>query len=202
VAATKHQAATDTAAAIQARPGVAIPLMEDITVMVRSQMPKSRWTAPPRREFMHPGNSVMKGYLRPRRHDMRRGAGISFRLSVGATPQIGPHADCGPRQGHHLFRASEITFLPRVEALMGHPDVNLAAVVAQPDDKWGEVPWPGYSRLKPGATQRTGSQHDRLCPPKPLQGSNRPKRVILSGAAQKPRRKVQKFELPPRAAKS
>ena len=45
---------------------------------------------------------------------------------------------------------------------MRHPAVSLCAVVAKPDDKWGEVPC-AFVELKEGA-ERHRSRPDRLCP--------------------------------------
>ena len=47
--------------------------------------------------------------------------------------------------------------------LYQHPDVMEAAVVAQPDEKWGETPH-AFVTLKPGADAVTDGRHHRLVP--------------------------------------
>ncbi len=51
------------------------------------------------------------------------------------------------------------------DALYKHPAVQGAAVVAKPDEKWGETPC-AFIELKPGASA-TEARIDRLVPPKP-----------------------------------
>ena len=47
--------------------------------------------------------------------------------------------------------------------LYKHPDVMEAAVVARPDEKWGETPH-AFVTLKPGAAGVTDGGHHRLVP--------------------------------------
>ena len=76
--------------------------------------------------------------------------------------------------------------------LMGHPDVHLAAVVAKPDDKWGEVPC-AFVELKPGA------QPDEAAliafARETLAGFKSPKRVVFQELPKTSTGKIQKFEL-------
>ena len=75
---------------------------------------------------------------------------------------------------------------------MAHPDVLLAAVVAKPDEKWGEVPC-AFVELKDGATadESTLIAFAR----KSLAGFKTPKKVVFQELPKTSTGKIQKFEL-------
>jgi fatty-acyl-CoA synthase len=75
---------------------------------------------------------------------------------------------------------------------MGHEAVNLAAVVAKPDDKWGEVPC-AFVELKEGAEVDEAAliAFSR----ETLAGFKAPKRVIFQELPKTSTGKIQKFEL-------
>ena len=77
-------------------------------------------------------------------------------------------------------------------ALMAHPDVNLAAVVAKPDEKWGEVPC-AFVELKAGM-QATEAELIAFVRER-LAGFKTPKRVIFHDLPKTSTGKIQKFEL-------
>ena len=73
-----------------------------------------------------------------------------------------------------------------------HPAVSLAAVVAMPDDKWGEVPC-AFVELKDGASA-TEEEIIGFCR-KHLAGFKRPKKVVFGELPKTATGKIQKFEL-------
>ncbi|GAB1362221.1 hypothetical protein MASR1M32_14570 [Rhodobacter sp.] len=75
---------------------------------------------------------------------------------------------------------------------MKHPAVSLCAVVAKPDDKWGEVPC-AFVELKPGAEASKADlvAHCRAH----LAGFKTPKHIIFSELPKTSTGKIQKFEL-------
>ena len=76
--------------------------------------------------------------------------------------------------------------------LMGHPDVNLAAVVAKPDEKWGEVPC-AFIELKAGST---GDEAAMIAfARETLAGFKAPKKVVFQELPKTSTGKIQKFEL-------
>ena len=81
--------------------------------------------------------------------------------------------------------------------LMAHPDVNLAAVVAKPDEKWGEVPC-AFVELNPG-TSPTAEDLIAFARSK-LAGFKTPKRVVFGELPKTSTGKIQKFELRKQAA--
>jgi fatty-acyl-CoA synthase len=80
--------------------------------------------------------------------------------------------------------------------LMHHPAVLLCAVVAKPDEKWGEVPC-AFVELKPGATATAAEliAHVRAR----LAGFKTPKVVVFEELPKTSTGKIQKFELRNRA---
>jgi fatty-acyl-CoA synthase len=77
-------------------------------------------------------------------------------------------------------------------ALMGHPDVMLCAVVAMPDDKWGEVPC-AFVELKVG---HEGDAEALIAFTKQrLAGFKCPKKIVFVELPKTSTGKIQKFEL-------
>jgi fatty-acyl-CoA synthase len=76
--------------------------------------------------------------------------------------------------------------------LMQHPAVFLAAVVAKPDEKWGEVPC-AFVELKPGA-EVTAAELIAHCRAR-LAGFKTPKAVVFEELPKTSTGKIQKFEL-------
>ena len=76
--------------------------------------------------------------------------------------------------------------------LVRHPGVLLCAVVAKPDDKWGEVPC-AFIELKDGAkadeAEVIAFARERLA------GFKTPKRVVFTELPKTSTGKIQKFEL-------
>ena len=75
---------------------------------------------------------------------------------------------------------------------MEHPDVLLAAVVAKPDDKWGEVPC-AFIELKPNANTPEADLIS-FCRTS-LAGFKTPKRVVFQELPKTSTGKFQIFQL-------
>ena len=82
---------------------------------------------------------------------------------------------------------------------MGHPAVMLCAVVAKPDDKWGEVPC-AFVELKDGVTATEAEiiafARERLA------GYKSPKAVVFGELPKTSTGKIKKFELRQRLRQS
>ena len=75
---------------------------------------------------------------------------------------------------------------------MHHQSINLCAVVAKPDDKWGEVPC-AFVELKEG---QTGDEAEIIAFVRTrLAGFKCPKRVVFQELPKTSTGKIQKFEL-------
>jgi fatty-acyl-CoA synthase len=75
---------------------------------------------------------------------------------------------------------------------MKHPAVSLCAVVAKPDEKWGEVPC-AFVELKEGASATSDELIDHCRGL--LAGFARPKHVVFAELPKTSTGKIQKFEL-------
>jgi fatty-acyl-CoA synthase len=76
--------------------------------------------------------------------------------------------------------------------LYKHPAVAAAAVVAKPDDKWGETPC-AFVELKPGA-QATVEELTAWCK-KNLAGYKVPRTIVFAEIPKTSTGKIQKFKL-------
>ena len=82
------------------------------------------------------------------------------------------------------------------DVLYAHPDVADAAVVARPDEKWGETPC-AFIELKPGSKVTEKEMND-FCR-KRLAGFKRPRTYIFIDLPKTSTGKIQKFKLRERA---
>tara|TARA_R110002049_G_scaffold23781_5_gene84551 strand:- start:2305 stop:3933 length:1629 start_codon:yes stop_codon:yes gene_type:complete len=182
---------------IKARQGVAMPMMDDITVTDAdlSQTPMDGKTLG---EIMIRGNSVMKGYLKNPDATHAAFAGGYFHSGDIAVQHPDGYIQIADRAKDIIISGGENISSVEIEGvLMAHPDVNLAAVVAKPDDKWGEVPC-AFVELKPGATEDATAliTFARAA----LAGFKTPKVVVFCELPKTSTGKIQKYELRKQAA--
>ncbi|MEO6928866.1 MAG: acyl-CoA synthetase [Casimicrobiaceae bacterium] len=103
-------------------------------------------------EIMFRGNITMKGYLDNPVATNDAFAGGWFHTGDLAVLQSDGYAKITDRSKDVIISGGEnISSLEVEEVLYRHPCVLVAAVVAQPDARWGESPR-AYVELKPGAT--------------------------------------------------
>lgn len=179
-------------AAIKARQGVAFPMMDHITVM-DADMAQVPMDATAQGEIMIRGNSVMKGYLKNPEATAEAFAGGFFHSGDIAVQHPDGYIQIADRAKDIIISGGENISSVEVEGvLMGHPDVNLAAVVAKPDDKWGEVPC-AFVELKPGTAP---TEADLIAFSREvLAGFKAPKQVVFQELPKTSTGKIQKFEL-------
>ncbi|MEM7489307.1 MAG: AMP-binding protein [Pseudomonadota bacterium] len=189
-------AAPDERASLKARQGVAYPMMEGVGVFDDDGAP-----VPPdgttQGEVAMRGNAVMKGYLK----DPEATAGAFrdgwFRSGDIAVVEPDGYLRIADRAKDIIISGGENVSSVEVEGVLMHHDaVSLCAVVAAPDDKWGEVPH-AFVELRDGA-EATGDEliafaRDRLA------GFKTPKRVTFGTLPKTSTGKIQKFVLRDRA---
>lgn len=179
-------------AAIKARQGVGFPIMEDVTVVDdhMRQVPRDGAT---QGEIVMRGNAVMKGYLKNPQATEKAFAGGYFHSEDLAIQHPGGAMQISDRAKDIIISGGENISSVEVEgALMHHPAVNLCAVVAKPDDKWGEVPC-AFVELKDGAS---AEEADIIAFTRTrLAGFKCPKKVVLQELPKTSTGKIQKFEL-------
>ena len=188
---------SEDTAAIKARQGVAFPMMEHITVM-DADMAQVPMDSTAQGEIMIRGNSVMKGYLKNPQATAEAFEGGYFHSGDIAVQHPDGYIQIADRAKDIIISGGENISSVEVEGvLMAHPDVNLAAVVAKPDDKWGEVPC-AFVELKPGASP---SEADLIAfSRETLAGFKAPKKVVFQELPKTSTGKIQKFELRKTAA--
>ena len=179
-------------AAIQARQGVGFPMMEVVTVVDETcvQVPMDSAT---QGEIVMRGNAVMKGYLRNPEATAKAFKGGYFHSEDLAVQHPDGYIQIADRAKDIIISGGENISSVEVEgALMHHPAVSLCAVVALPDDKWGEVPC-AFVELKEGAEtdEATLIAHCRAR----LAGFKTPKKVLFQELPKTSTGKIQKFEL-------
>lgn len=97
------------------------------------------------------GNTVFAGYLHDPEATGRAFADGMFRTGDLAVMHPDGHVEISDRSKDVIITGGENVSSLEIEAALHlHPDVMLAAVVAKPDPKWGEVPM-AFVELKPGA---------------------------------------------------
>ncbi len=181
-----------TRASIKARQGVAMPMMDEITVM-DADMAQVPMDAVHQGEIMIRGNSVMKGYLKNPEATEEAFAGGYFHSGDIAVQHPDTHIQIADRAKDIIISGGENISSVEVEgALMEHPAVSLCAVVAKPDDKWGEVPC-AFVELLPGAEV---SEAELIAFVRSsLAGFKTPKKVVFQELPKTSTGKIQKFEL-------
>ena len=101
-------------------------------------------------EVMMQGNVVMKGYFKDPAATEAAFAGGWFHTGDLAVKYPDGYVQLRDRSKDIIISGGEnISSIEVEDALYKHPAVMLAAVVAKPDDKWGEVPC-AFIELKPG----------------------------------------------------
>jgi len=133
------------------RQGVRYHMQEGITVMEPLDMSEVPADAETMGEIMFRGNIVMKGYLKNDKATQEAFAGGWFHTGDLAVMQPDGYVKIKDRSKDVIISGGEnISSLEVEEVLYRHPAVLTAAVVAKPDEKWGEVP-AAYIEVKEGA---------------------------------------------------
>ena len=179
--------------AIKARTGVLMPMMEDITVMDPDTMAQVPMDGETTGEIMIRGNPVMKGYLKNPDATREAFQGGYFHSGDIAVQYPDGYIKITDRAKDIIISGGENVSSVEVEgALMHHEAVLLCAVVAKPDEKWGEVPC-AFVELKEGANcdeaELIAFARERLA------GFKTPKKVVFQELPKTSTGKIQKFEL-------
>jgi fatty-acyl-CoA synthase len=183
----------DERAAIKARTGVLMPMMEDIRVRDPETLAPVPRDGRTQGEIMIRGNSVMKGYYRNPEATAAAFAGGFFHSGDVAFTHEDGWIKITDRAKDIIISGGENISSVEVEGvLMHHPAVLLCAVVAKPDEKWGEVPC-AFVELKDGA-EATEEELIAFARAR-LAGFKTPKRVIFRELPKTSTGKIQKFEL-------
>jgi fatty-acyl-CoA synthase len=144
-------------------------------------------------EVMFRGNVVMKGYLKNKSATEKAFAGGWFHSGDLGVMHPDGYIQLKDRSKDIIISGGEnISSIEVEDALYKHSAVQAAAVVAKPDDKWGETPC-AFVELKPGS-EATTEEMIAWCR-KHLAGYKCPRFVVFTELPKTSTGKVQKFRL-------
>ena len=142
---------------------------------------------------MFRGNITMKGYLANPAATEKAFEGGWFHTGDLAVIQPDGYVKIRDRSKDIIISGGEnISSIEVEEALYRHPAVLTAAVVAQPDEKWGETPC-AFVELKPGASV-TAEELRAFCR-QHLAGYKVPRNYVFGDVPKTSTGKIQKFSL-------
>ncbi len=183
----------EKAAALKARQGVKYHVLEDFFVADPDTMKPVPADGKTMGELMMRGNIVMKGY-----HNNPEGTKAAFSGGAFHTGDLGVmhpdgYVEIKDRSKDIVISGGENISTIEVEGVLyHHPDVLEAAVVAKPDEKWGETPC-AFVTLKPGKTLQTDALI-AFCKDN-LAHYKCPKTVIFMDLPKTSTGKIQKYKL-------
>jgi fatty-acyl-CoA synthase len=180
-------------AALNARQGVAYPMQQAVAVLDPDTMQPVPADGTTMGEIFFRGNLVMKGYLKNPHATEEAFAGGWFHTGDLAVTYPDGYVKIKDRSKDVIISGGEnISSLEVEEVLYRHPAVMVAAVVAKPDEKWGEVPC-AYLELRDGAsaTETEIIEHCR----EHLARFKVPKQVLFGTLPKTSTGKIQKFVL-------
>ena len=144
-------------------------------------------------EILIRGNTVMKGYLKDVENTAASLKNGWFHTGDLAVMHPQGYAEIKDRLKDIIISGGENISSVEIEAVLHkHEAVSLAAVVALPDEKWGEVPC-AFLELLEGATV-TEEEIEVFCRAN-LAGFKRPKKVVFGELPKTATGKIQKYEL-------
>jgi fatty-acyl-CoA synthase len=180
-------------AAKKARQGVRYVPLEGLDVRDPDTLTPVPWDGETMGEVMFRGNVVMKGYLKNKTATEKVFAGGWFHSGDLGVMHRDGYIQLKDRSKDIIISGGEnISSIEVEDALYKHPAVGAAAVVAKPDEKWGETPC-AFIELKPG---EAATREDLIawCR-KNLAGYKCPRYVVFTELPRTSTGKIQKFKL-------
>ena len=178
---------------IKARQGVRYPNTEGAIVMDPETMKPVPKDGKTMGEIMIRGNIVMKGYYKDKEATDKSMAGGWFHSGDLAVTHPDGYIKIQDRSKDIIISGGEnISSIEIENVIAKHPSVSLAAVVAKPDEKWGETPCAFVELIKDKPT--TEKEIIDFCR-ETLAGFKLPKSVIFCDLPKTSTGKIQKFEL-------
>ena len=180
-------------ARLNARQGVRYHLEADVRVLDAATMLPVPQDGETMGEIMFKGNIAMKGYLKNPKATEEAFAGGWFHSGDLAVCYPDGYMKIKDRSKDIIISGGEnISSIEVEDVLYRHPDVLAAAVVAKPDERWGETPC-AFVELKAGATTKAEDivAHCK----KHLAAFKVPRAVVFGELPKTSTGKIQKFEL-------
>ncbi len=180
-------------AALKARQGVRYVALEDLAVLDPQTMAPVPADGETLGEVMFRGNVVMKGYLKNPEATAEAFAGGWFHSGDLGVMHADGYIQLKDRSKDIIISGGEnISSIEVEDVLFKHPDVMAAAVVARPDEKWGETPC-AFVELRPGAS--VGAEEIVEFCRQRLARYKVPRHVVFTDLPKTSTGKIQKFVL-------
>ena len=184
----------DARAAFMARQGVRYPTLEGLRIVDPETMGDVPADGATIGELVLRSNTVMKGYLKNPTASAEAFAGGWFHTGDLGVMHPDGYVEIKDRAKDIIISGGEnISSLEVEECLYRHPKVMEAAVVARPDEKWGETPC-AFVVLKPGAGEVTAEEILAWCR-EHLAAYKCPRYLVFSELPKTSTGKIQKFLL-------
>jgi fatty-acyl-CoA synthase len=180
-------------AAKKARQGVRYGALEGLDVLDPDTLAPVKRDGEAMGEVMMRGNVVMKGYLKNPKSTQAAFKGGWFHTGDLGVMHPDGYIQLKDRSKDIIISGGEnISSIEVEDALYKHPAVAAAAVVAKPDDKWGETPC-AFVELKPG--QKASADDLTAWCKKNLAGYKVPRHFVFAEIPKTSTGKIQKFKL-------
>ena len=184
-------------AAMRARQGVRYVVQEDMIVADPATLAPVPQDGATMGEIMMRGNVTMKGYLKNQKATDEAFAGGWFHTGDLAVWHANGYAEIRDRSKDIIISGGEnISTIEVEDVLYRHPAVLEAAVVARPDEKWGETPC-AFITLK-ADMEATEAEIIAFCRER-MARFKVPKSVVFGALPKTSTGKMQKFVLRERA---
>ena len=178
---------------IKARQGVRYPNTEGVAIMDPETMKEVPRDGKTIGEIMIRGNVVMKGYFKDQEATEKAMKGGWFHSGDLAVMHPDGYVKIQDRSKDIIISGGEnISSIEIENTLAKHPSVSIAAVVAKPDEKWGEVPCAFIEKVKD--KEVTEKELIDFCR-ETLAGFKIPKKIEFCELPKTSTGKIQKFEL-------
>ena len=180
-------------AAKKARQGVRYPVLESLDVLDPETMQPVPADGRTLGEVMFRGNVVMKGYLKNPAGTAKAFEGGWFHSGDLGVKYPDGYVQLKDRSKDIIISGGEnISSIEVEDALYKHPAIQAAAVVAMPDEKWGETPC-AFVELKPD--QSVSAEDIITWCRQNLAPYKCPRTVIFTDLPKTSTGKIQKFQL-------
>ena len=187
----------DARAAQKARQGVRYQALEGLAVMDPETMQPVPADGQTLGEVMMRGNVIMKGYLKNPASTQKCFAGGWFHTGDLAVMHPDGYIQLKDRSKDIIISGGEnISSIEVEDALYKHPAVAAAAVVAMPDEKWGETPC-AFVELRAGV--EVSEAHIIAWAREQLAHFKCPRKVVFGELPKTSTGKIQKYVLRERA---
>ena len=179
---------------LRSRQGVKFPMMDGLAIMNPETMEHVKNDGEEIGEIMIRGNCVMKGYLKNKEETDNAMAGGWFHSGDLAVMHPNGYIQIKDRSKDIIISGGENVSSVEIEnTLYKHPSVLFAAVVAKPDEKWGETPC-AFIELKDQNDSVSEGDIISFCK-ETLAGFKCPKKVVFTELPKTSTGKILKYEL-------